>query len=114
MNWTDFKNKHLFSVNLALVAGFLLWQLRGDFIFHPVILVWLILTFFSEKLREKEKKGMLFIGRVNGILILSLFYFLIFSPFSVFYRFFFRHQSFRKRTSTFELKESVSPFDRPF
>lgn len=114
MSWTDIKNKHLFSFNLALVASFLLWQVRKDFLFHPVILLWFFMTLFSEKLREKEKKGMVFVGKMNGLIILSVFYFLIFSPFSLFYRLFFRHQSFNKSESTFEMKDSISPFDRPF
>ncbi len=101
-------------MNLAIVAGFLLWQVRKDFLFHPIIIGWLILTFFSAKAREKEKAVMLFVGKVNGMIILSVFYFLIFSPFSVFYRLFFRHGSFRKSASTFEIKDSISPFDRPF
>lgn len=114
LSWTNFKTKHLISVNLAVVASFLLWKLRGDFLFHPVILVWMAGTFTSQKLLEKEKQAMFFVGKMNGLLILSFFYFLIFSPFSILYRFFFRHQSFKKSSSSFQIKDSVSPFDRPF
>ncbi len=101
-------------MNLALVAGLLLWQIRKDFTLHPFIIFWLVFTFFSLKARAVEKKVMLLVGKINGMIILSLFYFLIFSPFSILYRLFFRHQSFRKAPSTFLTKNEISPFDRPF
>lgn len=114
MSWTRFKERHLFSLNLALVAGLILWKVRGDFTYHPLILVWLLLGFFLPTLRRAERALLHAVGKVNGLILLTLFYFLAFTPFSLIYRGFFRHQSFRKRASSFEVKESVSPFDRPF
>jgi hypothetical protein len=114
LNWTEFKSKHLFSVNLGIVAAVILWQARKDFTWHPVILLWIIAGFFIPQLRNFEKKAMLAIGKINGTILLTAFYYLAFTPFSFFYRWFFRHQSFKKSDSTFEMKNSISPFDRPF
>lgn len=101
-------------MNIALVASFILWQVRKDFAWHPVILAWLTGGFFIPQLRTAERKLMLTLGKINGFLILSVFYFLFFTPFSVFYRWFFRHKSFKKLSTTFEEKTVISPFDRPF
>ena len=101
-------------MNLAIVASFILWQVRKDFTWHPVIVAWLIGGLFLPALRTSEKKIMLTLGKINGFLILSVFYFIFFTPFSVFYRWFFRHKSFKTLSSTFETKTSISPFDRPF
>ena len=114
MNWTEFKKNHLFSVNLAIVVSFILWQIRKDFLFHPVILAWLGLSFFLPQMKTAEKKFMLTLGKINGFLLLSLFYFVFFTPFSFFYRWFFRHKSFEKTTSTFITKNQISDFQRPF
>lgn len=114
MSWTKFKEKHLFSINLALVASFILWQVRKDFDWHPLIAGWLVLGFFVSPLRTFERKAMLTIGKINGTVLLGLFYFVALTPFSVLYRLFFRNRSFRKLSSTFEEKNSVSAFDRPF
>lgn len=114
LSWTEFREKHLFSVNLSIVASFILWQVRRDFTWHPAIVAWLIGGFFVPQLRNAERKIMLTVGKINGFLILTVFYFIFFTPFSFFYRWFFRHQSFRIQSSTFEHKTSISPFDRPF
>lgn len=114
LSWINFKEKHLFSVNIAIVASFILWQVRRDFIWHPAILAWFVAGFLLPQFRVAERKLMLALGKVNGLIILSVFYFLIFTPFSFFYRWFFRHHSFRKMSSTFDHKTSISPFDRPF
>lgn len=114
LSWTKFKEKHLFSLNLGVVAALTLWQVRKDLSWHPVIALWLLLGFFTPPIRSFEKKAMLTIGKINGTILLTLFYYLIFTPFSFLYRPFFRHQSFRRSGSTFQKKESISPFDRPF
>lgn len=114
LSWTKFREKHLFSVNLAVVAGLILWQARKDFTFHPVIILWCATGFFVPALRRIEKKLMLAVGKVNGFILLSVFYFLAFTPFALCYRWFFRHKSFVKSDSTFVTKTSLSDFQRPF
>ena len=114
LNWTKFREKHLFSVNIAIVASLLLWQVRKDFTWHPFVGLWFVAGLFLPAFKLAERKLMLTLGKINGFLILSVFYFLFFTPFAVFYRWFFRHRSFKKMSSTFESRVSISPFDRPF
>lgn len=114
LSWTEFRKKHLFSVNIAVVASFLLWQVRRDFTYHAVILAWLFAGFFVPVLKKAERTLLLNLGKVNGVLLLTFFYFFIFTPFAFIYRWFFRHQSFKRSPSTFVTKDQISDFSRPF
>ncbi|MFL5783236.1 MAG: hypothetical protein ACJ76H_01420 [Bacteriovoracaceae bacterium] len=114
MSWTEFKSKHFFSVNLGIVASIILWQVRKDLSYHWPIALWVMAGFMIPSLRTFERKAMLTIGKVNGTILLSVFYFLFFTPFSFIYRWKFRHPSFKKLDSCFIVKDSISDFDRPF
>lgn len=114
LSWTKFKEKHLFSINLGIMASLLLWQLRKDLTFHGIIAAWVIAGFFLAPLRVFEKKAMITIGKINGTILLTIFYFVFFTPFSFLYRWFFRHESFRKGRSTFIAKTDACDFTRPF
>jgi hypothetical protein len=114
LSWTDFKAKHLFSVNLGIVAAAILWQIRKDFSYHWIIALWVVAGFLVPNFRTFERKVMLTIGKINGMILLSVFYFLFFTPFSFFYRWKLRHPSFRKLNSSFIVKDAISDFERPF
>lgn len=114
MNWTNFRDKHLFSVNLAIVVSLFLWKIRGDFTSHWVVLLWLIGGFLLPALRSAEKKALHAVGKFNGMILLTVFYFVFFTPYSILYRAFFRNRSFEKQNSTFVLKTDTPDFTRPF
>lgn len=114
LNWIKFKEKHLFSLNFALLAAVILWQIRKDFLFHPVILLWFLAGRYFPPTVRAEKKIIETIGKTNGTILLTVFYFFFFVPFSFIYRAFFRHGSFRKQRSTFVFRNEISPFQRPF
>lgn len=92
----------------------ILYAFRKDFTWHPVVMGWLILTLFIEGLREFQKVVLAKVGHFNSTVLLTAFYYLFFSPFSVIYKIFYRNPAFRKAQSRFQKKESISSFDRPF
>ncbi len=114
LSWTNFRDKHLFSVNVSIVASIVLWKIRGDFTYHGLVAFWMIGGFFLPLLRTIEKKILLTIGKINGAILLTIFYFFFFTPYSVIYRTFFRNQSFKKLNSTFVQKNDSPDFTRPF
>ena len=114
LNWTKFKQRYLLSFNVFLAFSLSLYLTRRDFQLHWIPLVWMLGCFISEKIAINQLKVLKKIGNLNFIVILSLFYFLFFSPFSVLYRVFFRHSSFKAGTSTWITKDQVCDFDLPF
>lgn len=114
LNWTNFKAKYLFTVNFCIMLSVILYTVRKDFHSHWVIGVWLVICLFSEKARSAQVKILKFVGFINSTILLSAFYFLFFTPFSVLYRMFFRNKAFVKADSRFAKKESISSFDLPF
>jgi hypothetical protein len=114
MNWIKFKEKYLLSVNFSIMLSVILYSVRKDFLYHPVIAGWLVLCLFYSPARESQKTILKFIGHVNSRILLTTFYFLFFTPFSFFYRAFFRNKAFNKADSRFTVKESVSDFNLPF
>jgi hypothetical protein len=114
LSWTKFRDNYLFTINFSLMLSVILYSVRKDFIWHPVIGGWLTLTLFIPALKELQKKVLAVVGHVNSKILLTTFYYLFFSPFAVFYRLFFRNKAFIKADSRFEKKNSISSFDRPF
>ncbi len=99
---------------MAIVASIVLWKFRGDFRFHWIVLLWLAGGFFIPFLRKTEKNFLHVVGKFNGAIILTIFYFVFFTPYSFLYRAFFRNKSFGKSNSTFVLKIDSPDFTRPF
>lgn len=92
----------------------LLYGIRRDFNFHILIVIWLVLCLLSFKVRSYQTKFFILLGHFNSKILLSSFYLLFFTPFSVIYRLAFRNKSFTKTTTRFVVKNDISPFDRPF
>lgn len=114
MNWTNFKANYLFTVNFCIMLSVILYSVRKDFQWHWVVGVWLILCLAIPTLREFQKTILKYVGHINSTILLTTFYFLFFTPFSFFYRAFFRNAAFKEANSRFVKKESISEFDRPF
>lgn len=114
LNWIKFKRDYLFSVNVGIVLSIILFVSRKDFLWHPVILIWVSICFLSPKARKIQERAFHILGKINSTIILTIFYFLFFTPFGLIYRLFFRHDSFKKNESTFMSKTSISDFNRPF
>lgn len=114
LNWTSFKEKHLFSINVAIIAGLILYKVRGDFTYHWALILWPVLTALIPKLRQGQTSFFQMIGHFNSTIILGGLYFLILTPYSILYRSFFKNPAFKKVESRFSKKTEISSFDRPF
>jgi cytochrome b subunit of formate dehydrogenase len=66
------------------------------------------------KVLALQKKLFLFIGHTNSKILLAVFYFLFFTPFSWFYKLFYKHSSFRKADSQWVVKNDRCDFEAPF
>lgn len=114
MNWIKFKERYLFSVNVALMASIFIYFNNGEIHFYWISGLWLVGCLLSDRLNGLQLGFFKLVGRMNSTIILSLFYFLFFSPYSIFYKVFFKHSSFRKGTSSWIKKDQKCDFDRPF
>ena len=114
MSWTDFKAKYLFSINFAIMLSVILYSIRKDYVFHFLIAIWLVISLFTPKARALEKKLLGKVGHVNSTILLTSFYFLFFTPFSLVYKWFFRKESFKDGSSRLIEKNSISDFNLPF
>lgn len=114
LSWIKFRDKYLFTINFSIMLSVILYGIRKDFTWHPVIGSWLTLTFFFENLRELQKKILAKVGHFNSTILLTSFYYLFFTPFSLVYKTFFRNKAFVATAGRKEKKESISSFDRPF
>jgi hypothetical protein len=114
LNWTKFRDTYLFSVTSNLALGIILFLIRRDFAWHGVILLWLVLNLVFKPCREIQKKIFFKIGHFNSTILLSVFYFLFFTPFSLFYKSLKRHESFQPSTSRWTKRDDQCDFDRPF
>jgi len=114
LSWIKFKERHLFSVNVAIAASCLIYLNNGPLYYFWIIGLWLLGCVVSDRLNGLQLSLFKLLGRMNSTIILSLFYFLFFTPYSIFYRLFFKHSSFRKGTSFWVRKDQNCDFDRPF
>lgn len=114
LSWTKFKDSYLLIINFAIVLSILSYLFRHDFLLLPFIGSWLLVVLVNLKFREFSKQFIKKLGAINSGLILTLFYFLFFTPFSIFYKAFFRNKAFLKSSSRFVKKDSISDFQYPF
>jgi len=114
LNWTNFKEKYLFSINFCFMLSVIIYGAGGGVIWYSGVLALLILSLLSDKVRSVQKKFPFKVGLFNSQILLFIFYFFFFTPFSIFYRLFFRNKAFLKTSSRFIPKESISDFSRPF
>jgi hypothetical protein len=114
LNWTKFKKEYLFHLNATLMEAAVLYSIRRDFKYHWVLVLWLLLCLMSKKLRERHLQFFKILGFINTRLILGSFYFFFFTPFSVFYRLFFKKAAFETQGGRVVKKETISSFDQPF
>jgi len=114
LNWTRFKERYLFSLNVALAASLTLYFIRKDFHLHWIPVGWMLGCFFSVKMTNMQVEFFKKIGHINSSIILISFYFVFLTPFSIFYRVFFRHPSFKSGKSSWIKNDQNCDFDRPF
>jgi hypothetical protein len=114
LSWINLKERYLFSVNVAIAAGLLIYLNNGSIYYFWISGLWLFGCIVSDRLNGLQFSLFKTLGRMNSTIILGLFYFLFFSPYSIFYRLFFKHSSFRKGTSFWIKKDQSCDFDRPF
>jgi hypothetical protein len=95
-------------------VAFVLYSIRGDWLWHPLVLALLIISLVDRRLISLEKRILQIVGKVNSVFILTIFYFLFFTPFSFIYRALFRNPAFKKSSNRFIDKKDISPFNRPF
>jgi hypothetical protein len=114
LNWTKLRDTYLFAITSNVALGLVLYLVRKDFTWHGAVILWLLLTLVFESCRKIQKNVFLKIGHFNSSLLLSVFYFFIFTPFSLFYKGFKRHESFLPASSRWIEKSDKCDFDRPF
>lgn len=96
----------MLSIIIYGVGGNAPWYYGGIFL--------LMLSLLSGKIRSWQKMLLVKIGLINSQILLFIFYFLFFTPFSVLYRLFFRNQAFIRADSRLVKKDSISDFSSPF
>lgn len=114
LSWINFKEKYLFSINFCIMLSAIIYGAGGGVLWYSGVLTLLVLSLLSSGVRSVQKKFLFKVGLLNSQILLFIFYFLFFTPFSVFYRLFFRNKAFLKTSSRFASKESISDFARPF
>lgn len=114
LNWTKFKSRYLFSLNAGIAISLVLYFTRKDLVYHWIPLLLVISCFISDRLNQILLLFFRQLGHVNSRLILTIFYFFIFTPFSVIYRLFFLHDSFKKGKSSWIKNDRICDFDQPF
>jgi hypothetical protein len=112
--WTKHRNDFIFSVSSNTSLGIILYVMRKDFLFHWIVGVLFLLCLLFPKVLDFEKKVFSFIGHTNSKIILTVFYFIFFSPFSLIYKLFFRHDSFKASQKRLVAKTERCDFERPF
>ena len=114
LSWIRFKDRYLFSLNVGLAVSLSLYFFKKDFQHHWIPLLWMTSCFVSDKLNQFQLIFFKKVGHFNSLILLSLFYFLFFSPFSIIYKLFFIHSSFETSKSYWIKKDQNCDFDRPF
>jgi hypothetical protein len=114
LSWTKFKSTYLFTVNFAIMLSVILYSVRKDLTLHPLILAWFSVCLIFRKPRSFQHTVMKTFGMINSTILLSAFYFLFFTPFSIIYRLFFRSKAFKKSHGRLSEKTSISDFQYPF
>lgn len=114
LNWTKFKENYLLIFNSAVVISIITFSLQFDLLVQLFIWAWFILCLFNFKLRNSSKKIITTLEKINSAIILTLFYFLFFTPFAFIYKGFFKNRAFIKSHSRYVKKDSISDFQYPF
>ena len=114
LSWTKFRDKYLFTINGVLALGILLYFSRKDFRYHGYLAGWLAICLVFPKMAKLQEKGFIGFGKINSKIVLTLFYVMFFTPFSIFYKLFFKHSSFKTLPGQLVEKKIISDFDRPF
>ncbi len=114
LNWIKRRDDFIFLVSSNISLAVILYIVRKDFTYHWVLALMFILALFYSRVLNLQKRMFLFIGQMNSKIILVSFYFVFFTPFSILYKLFFRHSSFKDSKTSFVVKKDRCDFERPF
>jgi cytochrome b subunit of formate dehydrogenase len=114
LNWIKHRDKFIFALSSNVSLSVLLYVIRKDFAFHWILALLFAACLIFPHVLALQKKLFLFIGYTNSKILLTVFYFLFFTPFSWFYKLFYKHESFRQADSQWVAKDDSCNFNTPF
>ena len=114
MSWISFKMNYLFHTNFVALLGVLLYGVRKDFAYHYILIFILVGGIVFSKVIRLEELIIRLLGKINSIIVLTIAFYFILTPYSLIYKLIYRNKSFEKSTGRFINKNFISSFDKPF